>query len=233
MLIDCSLGGGIVGGGGRSKRCTAERAGIVRAQPLADAGGVEVVHAHRQHPEGVTVGQPGQAHRARRLRRPPIRPQVRAHQRTHRAHHLHGHYCRRRRRLLPAWRYYAATVAVDSRWPPSSTTIAAGVGLLLRVVLHRAQPAEMEQLGQQGDGGQAEDDGADHLQVRRDVVRRPVGVGVAVLVRASVGRRHGYAGLGSDDETEILHLLTSYGIRGSQYRSSCFFVYIGKWELAN
>jgi hypothetical protein len=35
------------GVGGTDERCAAERAGGVRTRPLANAGGVEVVHARR------------------------------------------------------------------------------------------------------------------------------------------------------------------------------------------
>lgn len=64
--------GDIAGGRG-----AAERAGGARAQPLVDAGGVEVVHALRQQPDELAVGELRQAHRARRLL-PPVVPPVRA-----------------------------------------------------------------------------------------------------------------------------------------------------------
>ena len=54
--------GGVVGGS--DERGAAERAGGVRAQPLAGAGGVEVVHARRQHPDGHSVLEVCQAHPA-------------------------------------------------------------------------------------------------------------------------------------------------------------------------
>ena len=54
--------GGVVGGS--DERGAAERAGSVRAQPLAGAGGVEVVHARRQHPDGHSVLEVCQAHPA-------------------------------------------------------------------------------------------------------------------------------------------------------------------------
>ena len=57
--------GGVVGGS--DERGAAERAGGVRAQPLADAGGVEVVHARGQHPDGLALLQVRQAHPARAL----------------------------------------------------------------------------------------------------------------------------------------------------------------------
>ena len=51
--------------GGCSRHGAAHRAAVVTVQPLANARGVEVVHAHRQHPDGLPVRQVRQAHRAR------------------------------------------------------------------------------------------------------------------------------------------------------------------------
>ena len=78
---------------GSDERGAAERAGVVTAQPLVDAGGMEEVHARRQHPDGLAVGQLRQARTTRALT-PPVRLPVHAHQRwfgrPHRRHHLHG-----------------------------------------------------------------------------------------------------------------------------------------------
>jgi len=128
------------------KRGTPEWAGMVRQQPVRDAGSVEVVHAYRQHPDVVAVGHFRQAHRARRLR-PPVCPPVRAQERLRRPDHLHDH--RRRRRLLVLWHY--SVISIGAR----TTTIG---GVILLRLLERAEAA-VECHGEQADDGQAKDDG--------------------------------------------------------------------------